>query len=525
MTTDATRGAGRLARFAVRSGWPGLVVSVAVVLGLLLTSTAGVVALYDTPAQRSSYAATMASSPNVAAINGRSYDLNHLGAIAGYEFGLMAALIIPVVAIRLAIRMTRGEEDSGRTDLVTARPVGRLAPLLAAALLQVVLAGAITVLATAGLTALGLPFGGSLAYSAGLGLTCLTFGTVGLLAGQVAQDARTAYGLALGTTLAFFLLRALVDGKGWTLTWLSPLGWLAEIRPWGSHPAWWPWPAFAGLLVLLGLLTTLAAATRDLGGGLVATRPGPAVAGASLSGSTGWAWRMTAPTVVGWFIGAAALSGTVGLLAADVTDLLDTNPDMLTALGIDRPEDAVLPMGLLLAGSAAIAVVVQGISRLVGEESSGRFGLLLAAPEGRSQAWLRWWFVVALEGLLVLLGGAAALGLTVAASTDDTGALGRALQDGAWFAVPVVLVAALAAAVHSVRPQLVVALWTVPLWTIMVGFLATSLRLPRWSQELSPLEAVSGDARGLVTAALMVAVAVLLGLGLRAFGRRDLLAG
>lgn len=524
MRRENTYGAVDLARFSVRTGWPGLAASVALVVGLLVASTSGVVALYDSASERAGYAGTMAASPTVAALNGRGYDLHELGAIAGYEFSLLGTLLIPVVAIRLAIRLTRGEEDSGRTELVTARPIGRLAPLVAAALVQVGLAAVIIVLATLGLVALGLPLAGSFAYAAGLGLICLTFGAVGLLAGQVAQDSRTAYGLALGTTLALFLLRALIDGKGWALTWLSPMGWPAEIRPWGSDLAWWPWLAFAGLLLVLGFLTTRTAAGRDLGGGVVATRPGPAVAGATLSSTTGWAWRMTAPTAVGWLIGAAAMAGTVGLLAADMADLLDGNPEMLEAFGIARPEDAVLPMGLLLTGAAAIAVVIQGIGRLVAEESSGRLGLLLAAPEGRARTWLRWWLVVTVEGLVVLAAGVLALGLAVAATTD-TGALGRGLQDGAWYVVPVVLVAALAAAVQSARPQLVPTLWVVPLWVVVVGFLANTLRLPDWSRELSPLEAVEGGPRGAVTVALTIAIIALLVLGIRAVTRRDLVAG
>ena len=231
-------GLGRMTWLALRTGWPGLLATVALVVGLVTVTAGSIGALYPARADRLTYASTVGGSPATQAFNGRGFGLDTVGGITAYEVGFMGQLLFPALALWLAVRHTRREEEAGRTELVTSGRVGRLAPLLSAA---VVLAGTVLVTGAAvlvGLVSTGLPLTGSAWYAAGVALVMGGFGSVGLLIAQLTQTTRSAHLIGLAVVTASFLVRAVVDGRTWAAVWLSPLGWLAEIRAFGEPQAW-----------------------------------------------------------------------------------------------------------------------------------------------------------------------------------------------------------------------------------------------------------------------------------------------
>ncbi len=146
---SALAGTGRLLAPQLRAAWRGLTFWLLAAAGAVVVTAWSITALYPGQEQREAYAAVAAASPTMDIFNGRGYDLTLMGGIASYEVGFMGLVLFPVVALHLAIRSTRRDEDAGRTDLVTAAPVGRSAPLCAAAaaialwLTAVVAAGAL----------------------------------------------------------------------------------------------------------------------------------------------------------------------------------------------------------------------------------------------------------------------------------------------------------------------------------------------------------------------------------------------
>ncbi len=119
-------GAWRLARLQLRTNRAAAVAGPLVILVLIAATARSISAVYDSPAKREVYRRAIGASPASVAFNGRGYDLDGLGGIVVYELGFFALLLIPVIAIDLAVRLSRTEEDLGRADLVTAAPVGRL---------------------------------------------------------------------------------------------------------------------------------------------------------------------------------------------------------------------------------------------------------------------------------------------------------------------------------------------------------------------------------------------------------------
>ena len=108
------------------------------------------------------------------------------------------------------------------------------------------------------------------------------FAGVTAVAAQVTEHNRPAYGIAGALLGLSFVVRAVGDVGDGTVSWLSPMGWAQGCGP---------TPASAGgrcccspraRLALVGVAYALLA-RRDLGGGLVAARPGQPTA------SRGWA--------------------------------------------------------------------------------------------------------------------------------------------------------------------------------------------------------------------------------------------
>ncbi len=525
-----TAGTLGLTRLHVRTNWKSLLLWCLVMGGLVAAVARSIASLYPTPEDRVVYAATAVSSPAAVAFNGRWTDLTTLGGITTNEVGFMGLLLFPTVATLLAIRLTRGEEDSGRVELLTAARVGRLAPLLAAALVltaDLVLFGA---LAAAGAVGAGLPLAGSIRYAVSLVLFTLTFAALGFLVAQASREARTATGLGLAIVLGLFLVRAVIDGGGWSATWLTPAGWLPEVRAFGGDAArWWPWTAYVMAILVFSAAAAVIALRRDLYGGVLAARPGPSVAAEWVATPTGLAWRLTRGAFLGWLIGLVAWGASLGGISETMTQVIEANPQLLAAFNVGRAEDILTALSLALAAIGAAALSLQGVGRLAAEEESGRLGLIAAGRYPRSRIWGAWAAVLALEAAALVVAQATALGLSTAWVTGDVANIGAALA-GAAVSVPAILViGAMGLGLRAFVPPAAPAAWALVGWAGVVSFLADALDLPSWARRLSPLDAVGrvpvDEPRPWVLLGLCVAAFVLVVVSVARFARRDLRAG
>ncbi|GEB24968.1 ABC transporter permease [Brevibacterium aurantiacum] len=526
-SSPPTTGTGRTILLGLHTGWPGLL-AVAVLAAALVTAIAGSIeALYPDLADRQQYAATVGDSPATRAFNGQGYGLTTTGGITAYEVGFMGQLLFPVLALHVALRHTRAEEEAGRTELLTAARVGRLAPLASAAVLLTLTALATGALMLTGMVGAGLSVAGSVWYCAGVVLLMHFFGTVGMLLGQLTQSARTAYLAGLSVTTLAYLTRAIVDGLGWNAPWAGPLAWAAEVRAF-ADPQLWPLVAYAvgslALLTLAGLL----ALRRDLGAGVIAPRPGPPRGGPALGTVVGLAWRLTRAAFLTWAGLAVLWAACFGVLTEEVASLVDSNPALAQALGVEHGGDVVTSLALVVIALAATAVAVQGSGRLGAEESADRLGAVLATRVSCTRLWLGWWAVVAATSLAVLGLGALALGLASWAATGEQDSLTTALDAGLGYTVPVLFTAAVAAALRALSPRIAPAAWALVAWIGLVGFLAETLRIPERARDLSPLHLVGTLPQDEPSVAAILGLGagavLLLAVSVAAFRRRDLRA-
>jgi hypothetical protein len=201
------------------------------------------------------------------------------------------------MSIQAVVRHTRTEEETGRAELVGSAVVGRHAPL-AAALITAVLANlAVGALVAVVLLANGLAVAGSLLSGLSLAGVGLVFAGVAAVASQVLSTSRGANGAGAAVVGLAFVLRAVGDVAGdiaegglevvsaWP-SWLSPIGWAQQTRPF-YQDNFGLLALFAATAVALIVVAVRLTEHRDVGAGMVAPRPGPARAAASLGSPLG----------------------------------------------------------------------------------------------------------------------------------------------------------------------------------------------------------------------------------------------
>lgn len=515
-------------RFALKRDRLILPIWVLVLVGWIVMEVLSYKNLYGTQAQLDALYKTVAGNPAMIAISGPTGGIRTLGGAITWDSLPTISVVSGVFAMFSVVRHTRAEEEDGRTELLLASGSGRLAPLAAALIVTV---GALA-LASAGYVAVfaieGFPVGSAalLALSFfGFGITIA--GTTAVVC-QVTSKARAARGLVGIVIGAAWLLRAIGDTGNGTLTWLSPLGWAEQTRPfWDDR--WWPlllpFAAFTVTLAISGWLLL----RRDIGGGLIQPRPGPARAHALLLHPLGFSFRLQRATIIAWATMLFAYGFAVGVIGDNIEDLLKSSSAFTEAFAsasgnlLDSYFASILTVIALLASGFTISAVLRPHS----EESRDRAGLLLAAPLGK----VRWVFnhlliaFAATVFIIALVG--VGLGVGFAVATGDSGQISR-LTAAAIAQTPAMwLTGSLVVLLYGLSSRLSPVAWGLLATFVLIWTLASFGDIPNWIVDLSPFShtpAVPAVPLDLTPLLVMTALsAALTASGLALWRRRDLL--
>jgi ABC-2 type transport system permease protein len=246
---------------------------------------------YATPAALRELYGTILSTPGLLAMLGPAFDAT-LGALTVWRAGLVFT-VVGLASLLTIIRHTRTDEEAGRRELLAATVVGRHAPLAAALLVTFAADLLLGAVVAAGMIRLGLPATGSVAYGLSIAAAGWMFVTVGAVAAQLTEGAGGARGIALGALGLAYLLRAAGDtagsdsGLGW-LSWLSPIGWTQQTRPYAGE-RWWVLGLAVTFVVVLATVAFALLVRRDVGAGSARPRrrPGCGARWPSHGGCTG----------------------------------------------------------------------------------------------------------------------------------------------------------------------------------------------------------------------------------------------
>jgi ABC-2 type transport system permease protein len=444
----------------------------------------------------------------------------------GLYFGLGAALM----SILLVTRHTRLEEQTGRAELIRANGVGRSAPLTAAMIVAVVTNLVAAVAVTAAMVGVGgFAATGSVVFGVSVAATGLAFAGVTAITVQLSPYSRGAAGMAGAVLGAAFLVRAggdmAAEGGTW-MSWLSPLAWGQQTAPFVLD-RWWP----LGLALAFAVATTGAgyalASRRDLGAGLLATRPGASEAAPRLGTPLGLAARLQRGNLLGWGAGLAIGGLAYGAYTDALTEAFIDLPEVF--LDLFGAEDLIAGYLAYIATFMAFLVgayAIMAITSLRNEETGGRAEPVLATPISRT-AWLGSHLAVVAVASVVLLAVTGVItGAGAALVVGDPELIWQLTLAHLNQTPAVWVVLGVAVALFGVLPRAVPATWALVVYGLIAGTFGPLLDLPELALDLSPFThpaEIPVEEVAVAPLLVLTAIAVVLAaVGLLAFRRRDL---
>jgi ABC-2 type transport system permease protein len=483
--------------------------------------------VYPTETARAGFAASIMASPAQRALYGQVYN-DSVGAVGIWKAG-MFHMLIAVAVILTVIRHTRADEETGRTELIDSTAIGRYASLTAALMLCFGASIATGAIGAAGLLGTDIPAAGSLAFGAALAGSGLVFTAVAAVAAQLSPSARVARGIAFSVLGTAFTLRAVGDAGSGALSWLSPLGWSLQVRPYAGD-RWWVLLLHLATTAVLTVVAYRLLAGRDVGAGLIAERAGPGTAGRGLRSVVGLTWRLDRGAILVWTVGLCLYGVLMGSVAHGIGDQLGDSTvarDIVARMGgTSALEQAFLAVAFAMLGMAAAAFAVSLTLRLHQEEAAQRAETTLAGAVSRAR-WLASHLAAALAGsaAAMLVAGVAA-GLIYGIAADDVGGKLTVVVGTAAVQLPAVwLLSAVTVALFGLAPR-----FTPLAWGVLVAFIALYLigslaEFPQWLLDLEPFAHTprvgGGDFTAVPLLWLLAIDVTLIVLGAMAFRRRD----
>ncbi len=532
-----------VARFVgVRAARLGAVAGVG--MGIYVFATAaGYRLIAPNPAQRAQVLNNLAASTGLKVLLGQAARITSAAGFVDWRVVGVAAIVGPVCWLIVATRTLRGEEASGRWELVLA---GRTTPRRAtAAALAGLGAGLLPMFVAVALitrlsdTSLGARVGAgqALMFSLAVVAPAAEFLAIGAVASQVMPTKARAAALAAGAFGAAFLVRAAGDTavSAHFLVYASPLGWVEQLHTLGRPQIVWLLP-IGGLVVGCIWTTLFVAGQRDLGSSLLAdtdaAEPRTALLGSPIAIAVRLSWQATTRwlavvIVAGVLYGALArsagqafaTSSTLQHLSGDLTHAIE--PDL-----VSTGARAYAGIIFLLLATLLMAYAASAVGTLREDEAEGYLDNLVVRAVSR-QRWLAGRVALTLAVIIVaaVLGG---IVFWVAAAPEHAGlGIGQLAQAGLNSASPAVALAGLGVLLLGFAPRLMtVACWVLVAWAFMLDLLGAVIPVNHWLmdtsllQHLAPAPAASPDWRVCLTYLAIGAAAAVAG-GWR-FTRRDL---
>jgi ABC-2 type transport system permease protein len=394
------------ARAAARSG-----VVWGYIFGIIVASSAiSYSRIYKTQAERDHLAAAFGANKASAALFGPGPDLQTVAGFTVFK-SLMTLMILGACwGLLTSTRLLRGEEESGRSDLLLAgqttprRAAGQALGGLAAGAFMLWAVTAVISILTGLYSKVNIAAGSMLYFSVAQVATAVMFLALGALTSQLAATRRQAAAYAVWFLGASYAVRMVADaGVGLHgLIWLSPLGWVQELRPLTS-------PQPLALLPIVGFVAVVALAAerlagrRDVGASVVPDRTHAAPRLRLLFGQFGLSIRLVRPTALAWTV-AMGVTGLVLGLVAEAAGGTITGSSVQTVfarLGASGTgAEAFLGIAFLILAILASLLAAGQATAARSEEAAGRLDHLLVRPVSRS-SWLAGRVAVAVAAVAI----------------------------------------------------------------------------------------------------------------------------
>jgi len=523
---------GLTARKAARSG-----VLWGCVFGVVVASSAlSYVSIYKTAAQRRHLELAFGSNNATSALFGPAAQLQTVAGFTVFKASMTLIILGAVWGLLTSTRLLRGEEDSGRWEMLLCGQTtrrGAATQALGGLALGVTALWVVTALITivAGHSSkVGIAAGPALFLALALVSSAVMFLAVGALTSQLVPTRRQAAAYAAAVLGVSYGIRTAADsgiGLYW-LRWASPLGWIEQLQPLTS-PRALPLIPIIAFTVICAMAAVQLAGARDLGTSARRDRVSATPHLRLLSGPTGLTIRLIRPTVIGWGAAVAVSALLLGVVAKAAGAAVSGSSlhEVFTRLGAPGAgTDAYLGVAFLMVAVLVAFSAAGLISAARAEEAGGRLEHLIVRPLSRS-AWLYGRLLVA-TSVLVLSGVVAGVFTWFGAASQHAGvSFTTTLDAGLNIVPPALCLLGLGAFVIGVWPRAAsVATYGVLTWSLLIEIVGGIGALNHWVldtsvfHQMAAAPAVSPDWR---SAGIMVAVGIAAAAG-GGFGitRRDL---
>lgn len=527
----------QVVRLLLRRHRAALLAWVLSLLALAAVTAPSYATFYDDPGETAVLVTQMQASQGSTVLYGTLPDPGTIGQLFAWETGTYLTLLAALMAILLAVPMTRGAEDDGTLELVRAAGVPPRVPLYAAlavvtsACLVVGLGtGALLVAQSAAID--GLEAAGGIAFGGMLALEATAWGLVAMIAAQLRGEARGARSWALLALAVGFALRVVADLAPLAgLNWATPLGWRAVTSAY-TEDRFWTLAVWA--LACAGLLTVLIVlhGRREYAAALLRVRA-RSRRRLRIRSVEGWAWASARGSVLAWTVAVAASAALFGSMSEGLVTTLREDPtlaEMMELMGGGRA-DPVAEFFSLLGLFQVLLVMVFAIGAVLrwrADERTGRLGTELTAGVRRFRSLLARCLVAAGGSAVMLLLSGVVMGGFGEVLVDEGEPLRWAVTStaGEW---PGVLAAiGLTALLVAVVPRLSGAAWALVALSGFLVMLGGLMSLPGEVIDLALLGHAPEPGGDLVTAPMLLLAAIgviATAVAAALVGRRDLRFG
>jgi ABC-2 type transport system permease protein len=506
------------------------------VFGIFVASSAwGYRSAYRTPAQRAALAVTFGSNAGVNAIVGTAHQIQTVAGFTAWRSLGVLGVVGAVWGLLTSTRLLRGEEETGRWELLLAGRTtrrgacGQALTGLGAGLAVMWIVASVATAAVGRASSVQFAVDPSLFFGLALIAGAAVFLAVGAVTSQLCATRRQAAQWAGAVLGLSYVLRMVADsGTGATwLRWATPLGWVEELQPLTA-------PNPVALLPIAGLVCTgvvvaiVLSGRRDLGSSLVADRE-PRRARASVSAPFGLTFHLMRPQLFGWGLAVGALAVTSGLIAKSAGSAFSSS-SLRQALGrlggAGHGASIYLGVAFVILGALITMAGAGFVASIRSEEADGRLDHLLAGPIGRS-AWLAEKGAAAVAALVALGLVAGLFAWFGSASQHAAVGFGRLLEAGLNLAPAGILVVGVGVCTFGVWPRATsIAVYGLVAWSFLVDLIGGIVNANHWLLDTSvfhQLSSAPATAPDWTTAAVLTSLGLALAfVGGGAFIRRDL---
>lgn len=485
-----------LTRFSLKRDWVKLTTWSALLVVLFASIAAKFTSIYDTQASIDEIVKTL-KSPSMISLFGKlpgSGPYTTADVFAG-EMTVFMAIMAAIMNFSIIIKNTRGDEDSGLLEIVQSHSVGKLSNLSSSLIELLIINTIIGFLYSIGLQIADLPgtdLNGNFLLGLGLGAAGFMYATIAAFFSQLVDNSRSAIILSYIVLGVMYIARMTTDVSHPKATWFIPFGWVEKFSTYQDNN-WLPVFLMLALSLILSIASLWINNHRDIGSGIIATRPGRANASVFLRGPLSLFWRLHRTSIIVWVIGLLILGFTYGSIFNTIGDILKTNPAMKQLVGASEINKAnvmiikqFVALLMIIFGVLALFPGMQIINYLKSGENKGYLELIHSKPVSRNYLFTSVLILGALTSIAALFAGMWGLQLGGASVMKHPIELSVFLKGFYAYIPPVLIMLAIAAFIVGWLPKITSVSYLYAGFALFVEYFGKLIDLPKWVSKLTP---------------------------------------